>query len=114
MLLSKPGSARRHAMRTPLLSLLIVCIGSSFVHAQPSQAQCVQPLCVNRIDDRADDPLPGMLRDAVREAPRGSTITFDPALNGRTIKLDASSPKNQIRIPRDVTLQGPGANLLAI
>jgi hypothetical protein len=55
-----------------------------------------------------------MLRYAVREAPRGSTITFDPALNGKTIKLDFSSPKNAIRISEDVTLQGPGSSLLAI
>src|SRR4051794_1568909 len=90
--------------------LLLACTA----YAQPPQAQCVEPLCVNRLDDRATGPVPGMLRYAVREAPRGSTITFAPSLNGKTIKLDVSSMKNAIRISQDVTLQGPGSSLLAI
>src|SRR3954462_6471385 len=114
MYVNDSGSARRAAMRTPLLIPLMACFGSSFVQAQPPHPECVQPLCVNRVDDRANDPLPGMLRYAVREAPRGSTITFDRALNGHTIRLDTKSSKNPIRITQDVTLQGPGSNLLAI
>src|SRR5436309_15568990 len=95
------GSRPALGLYAPLL--LLACLA----YAQPPQAQCVQPLCVNRVDDRVSDPVPGMLRYAVREAPPGSTITFDPALKGKTIKLDVSSMKNAIRISRDVTLQGP-------
>src|SRR3954471_5819366 len=108
MIVKDPGGARPAAMRTPFLSVSILCLGSNCVQAQPPPPQCIQPLCVNRVDDRANLPLPGMLRYAVREAPPGSTITFDPALSGQTIKLDTTSPKNRIRITRDVILQGPG------
>jgi len=50
-----------------------------------------------------------MLRYAVLNAPKGATITFDPALNGQTIMLDTSSPNNHIKISQDVTIQGPGS-----
>src|SRR5947209_6017049 len=96
--------ASRSALWLYSALLLLACLA----YAQPPQAQCVHPLCVDRVDDRATDPVPGMLRYAVREASPGSTITFDLALNGKTIKLDVSSMKNAIRISRDVTLQGPG------
>src|SRR5438045_2309263 len=102
--------ASRSALWLYIALLLLACLA----YAQPPQAQCVHPLCVDRVDDRATDPAPGMLRYAVREAPPGSTITFDPALNGKTIKLGVSSMRNAIRISRDVTLQGPGSSLLAI
>jgi len=75
---------------------------------------CVQPLCVNRSDDSATAPVSGMLRYAVLNAPIGATITFDPALSGQAIALDAGSPNNHIKITQDVTIQGPGASLLTV
>ena len=73
-----------------------------------SPASCAQPLCVNRTDDSASNPLSGMLRYAVLNAPKGATITFDPALNGQTIALDSGSPNNHIKVTQDLTIQGPG------
>jgi DNA-binding CsgD family transcriptional regulator len=77
-------------------------------------APCAPPLCVNRLDDNPAIPLPGMLRFAVGNTPAGGLITFDPRLSGRTITLDASSRNNHIRIDRDVTIQGPGWDLLTV
>ena len=82
--------------------------------ARAAAATCSPPLCVNRLDDSAAAPLPGMLRFAVLSAPAGGSITFDPALSGRTILLDASSRSNHIRIDRDIAIQGPGSNLLTV
>jgi DNA-binding CsgD family transcriptional regulator len=74
---------------------------------------CVPPLCVNRLDDSSKAPLPGMLRFAVRNAPAGGLITFDPRLDGRTIIVDPSSPNNHIGIDRDITIQGSRAGAVA-
>src|SRR5215468_4793727 len=84
------------------------------ITAQPVATSCNQPLCVNRADDQAGDPQPGTLRYAVREAPAGATIRFDPSLKGQTIRLDPSSPRNQIRIARDLAIEGPGSPQLRI
>src|SRR5262249_40010750 len=84
------------------------------ISAQPVTTSCSQPLCVNRADDRADNPQPGTLRYAVRVAPAGATIRFDPSLKGQTIRLDPSSPRSQIRIARDVAIEGPGSPQLRI
>src|SRR5262245_14185054 len=62
-------------------------------------------LCVSRTDDNAGHPVPGMLRYAVNSAPSGATVTFDAALLGRAIQLDATSPSHHIRIDRDLTIQ---------
>ena len=95
-----------------VLCLSFLCNGQA---QTPSvSASCAQPLCVNRLDDSSTDPLPGMLRFAVRNAPAGGLITFDPRLSQRTIMLDASSQNNHIRIDHDVTIQGPGPNLLTV
>ena len=82
--------------------------------AQTPEPSCVQPLCVNRIDDDATAPAPGMLRYAVLHATDGAVITFDPALNGKIIELDGRSRDNHIRIAGNLTIQGPGANLLSV
>ena len=88
----------------------VISIWTGLARAQ----SCAQPLCVNRIDDSATAPVSGMLRYAVLNAPKGATITFDPGLAGLVITLDGSSPNNHIKITQDVTIQGPGANLLTI
>jgi hypothetical protein len=96
---------RNHRMALPSHILQAVCgiVAAGFVwaglaHAQAPAGACVQPLCVNRADDSAASPVPGMLRYAVRRAPRGAVITFDPALDGQTITLDTGSPNHHIHI----------------
>lgn len=55
-----------------------------------------------------------MLRYAVSKAASGSVITFDGSLRNRVIELDRSSPANHILISRDLSIEGPGAELLTI
>lgn len=55
------------------------------------------------------DSGPGSLRDALLGAEDGDIVTFDPNLNGDTIRLE-----KELRICSQVTIQGPGDSLLAI
>src|SRR5205814_10731908 len=54
------------------------------------------------------------LREAIRQAnpatPGGDTIVFDGSLSGQTITLNGS----ELLIDKNLNIQGPGANLLAI
>src|ERR1700732_3661668 len=89
-------------------ALAALCISAGGAHAQSLASTCVQPLCVNRTDDNATAPAPGMLRYAVHSAADGAVITFDPALNGRSIELDRSSPGNHIKLAQNLSIEGPG------
>jgi len=57
-----------------------------------------------------NDSGPGSLRQALADANGGDTINFDPALNGQTILLTTA----ELAIAKNVTISGPGANLLAV
>ena len=57
-----------------------------------------------------NDSGPGSLRQALADANGGDTINFDPALNGQTILLTTA----ELAIVKNVTISGPGANLLAV
>ena len=56
------------------------------------------------------DSGPGSLRQALADAHDGDTIHFDPALNGQTITLTSA----ELAVRANVTIDGPGPNLLAI
>src|ERR1700730_4043008 len=56
------------------------------------------------------DSGPGSLRQARADAMNGNTIQFDPALNGQTINLTSG----ELVITKNITISGPGANLLTI
>ena len=100
-----------------VLQVLLLCIllgrGTS-AKASPLPSVCSPQSCVMRADDSATAPQPGMLRFAVDNASPGVAITFDPALNGKVITLDTTTPGNQLRITHDVVIQGPGADRLTI
>ena len=55
------------------------------------------------------DEGPGTLREALLGAEDGDVITFDPALNGDTIRLN-----KELQICADVVIQGPGPDQLAV
>jgi hypothetical protein len=55
------------------------------------------------------DYLAGSLRGELAAAQPGDTIVFDPSLDGQTIQLGG-----QLEINKNLTIQGPGAGLLAI
>ncbi len=50
------------------------------------------------------------IREAVKDASPGDTITFDPSLNGQTITLF----NGMIAINKNLTIQGPGASQLTL
>jgi Dockerin type I domain len=52
----------------------------------------------------------GSLRNAIAAASDGDIIEFDPALNGQTITLTSG----QLSINRNITISGPGPDLLAV
>lgn len=56
------------------------------------------------------DSGPGSLRAAVEGSSDGTTIYFDPALNGQTITLTSG----ELAIDANITITGPGANLLTV
>ena len=57
-----------------------------------------------------DDGSAGTLRAQVAAASPGDTIVFDPSLAGHTVTLTQGA----ITIDRSLTIQGPGADALAI
>lgn len=70
------------------------------------------PLVFNGTVTNLNDSGPGSLRDAIEEAnihPGDDTITFDPGLSG-TITLTSGA----LIITDDVSIIGPGANVLAV
>ncbi|HWM23709.1 MAG TPA: choice-of-anchor Q domain-containing protein [Chthoniobacterales bacterium] len=52
----------------------------------------------------------GSLRDTIAAASDGDTIQFDAALNGQAITLTSG----ELLIDKNLTINGPGANLLAV
>src|ERR1035437_4104604 len=108
------SDSSRRFLRIGRTAFAVVCTCIGGAYAQASTSSCVQPLCVNRTDDDATAPVPGMLRYAARSAADRAVVTFDAALNGRVIELDRRSPGNHIRVERNLSIQGPGANLLTI
>ena len=73
--------------------------------------ELTRPPCT--VADNSDDPQDtGSLRYCVNNATSGEIINFSSALNGQTITL---SPDNgPLTINSNLTIQGPGANLLTI
>jgi hypothetical protein len=57
-----------------------------------------------------NDSGPGSLRQALADANNGDTIQFDPALNGQAVSLTSG----ELAIDKNITITGPGPNLLAI
>src|SRR5262245_60551048 len=78
----------------------------------------VSLLCAFGISAQADvitvtnvkDSGPGSLRQAINLANQEDTIDFDPALNGQTIALTS----DELSISKNITISGPGANLLTV
>lgn len=62
------------------------------------------------VTSEADDGSPGTLRSQIAAASPGDSITFGPALVGKTITLTAG----ELVLERDLAINGPGAGGLAI
>jgi hypothetical protein len=60
--------------------------------------------------ENADDSGPGSLRQTIADAGAGDLITFDPSMTGQTIRLTSG----ELAINKSLTIQGPGANRLAV
>lgn len=66
--------------------------------------------CGSTIVLNSNDSGAGSLRSIINSACPGGTITFDPSLNGQTITLTSA----ELLLNKNLTIQGPGANLLTI
>ena len=84
---------------------LLVLICSLLLYAIGRGAQATTITVIN-----TNDSGPGSLRQALAVVNDGDTIDFDPALNGQTITLTTG----ELAITKNVTISGPGANLLAV
>ncbi len=81
-------------------------------------ATCLSALCLAAFSAEAAtitvinsyDSGPGSLRQALTDAVDGDTINFDSSLNGQTITLT----RGELLVGKSVTINGPGANLLAV
>jgi hypothetical protein len=83
------------------LKLLATLISASF---------CLQASAATIAVTNTTDNDQGSLRQAIAAAASGDTINFDPTLNGQTITLTSG----ELGIGQNLTITGPGANLLAI
>ena len=83
------------------LKLLVTLVSASF---------CLQASAATITVTNTTDNDPGSLRQAIAAAASGDTINFDAALNGQTITLTSG----ELLINKNLTITGPGANLLAI
>ena len=82
----------------PVLAVALLLLGAG------NNARAINITVTNTADSG-----PGTLRQAIAASINGGMIDFDPSLNGKTITLTT-----QIGIARDITINGPGYNTLAI
>jgi predicted outer membrane repeat protein len=92
-------------MTARLLSAALVVGLATLVLATPARASAAPGRAVTNCNDSG----PGSLRQAVRDAASGDTVTFALSPTCSTITLAGT-----IDIARNVTIDGPGANALAV
>src|SRR5438128_324636 len=94
----------KHTARSTFLQLSArICLALVCAAAVSAHANIITVTNTN-------DSGSGSLRQALAEAHDRDTIDFDPALNGQTILLTTA----ELAIAKNVTISGPGANLLAV
>jgi len=86
------------------LSIVFVICASFFLTSSPPWAHAANVLTVSNLNDSGS----GSLRDAIRSATSGDTITFQSGLSG-TIVLTS-----QLNINKGLTIAGPGSGSLTI
>ena len=94
---------------SPLQSLFLLIVLAIF---SLSAAQAAT-LTVTNLDDNG----PGSLRQAIlsaNAAPGADTIVFQTGLNGTITIAKSSSPSGEMKITDSLTINGPGANVLAV
>ena len=69
-----------------------------------------QPTPMIHTVTNTDDSGPGSLRQALSDAQSGDSVTFSPSLNGQAISLTSG----ELTILSDISIIGPGADLLAV
>jgi serine/threonine protein kinase len=99
------STRRRVQSALGVVIVVLLLLSSTGVAGWKLSHPPVDPTYVNTFNDNG----PGSLRYAVDEAPAGSTIKFDPGMQG-TIHLKSRN----LDISRNLTLRGPGADKLII
>ena len=90
----------------PRAVALAVLVAAAVTLLQGATARGSQTLVVTSVLDDGT----GSLRQAVRDAAAGDTITFADSLRGQMIVITTG----EIAMTRDLTVAGPGANQLTI
>jgi hypothetical protein len=75
-----------------------------------SASFCLQASAATITVINTSDSGAGSLRQAISDSSSGDTVNFDSSLNGQTITLTSG----ELLINKNLTITGPGANLLAI
>jgi hypothetical protein len=101
------GPALDNAGKVYVLDGSAIPPGDSFIHVG---IPVPQPVPMVRTVMNTNDSGPGSLRQALIEANNGDTINFSADLAGQVITLTSG----ELSISDDVTINGPGANLLAV
>src|ERR1044071_1239678 len=70
---------------------------------------CVSSSASTLVVTSSADTGAGSLRATISAAASGDVIQFDPSLNGQTILV-----ATQLSVPKTLSIEGPGADLLAI
>src|SRR5436190_18847208 len=84
---------------------LALLLASDAVMARVKRVRATTLIVTTTADSGA-----GSLRQALADANNGDAIQFDPALNGQAISLTSG----ELAIDKNITITGPGPNLLAV
>jgi hypothetical protein len=117
----------RHATTARVIAIGVVLVWAARMPAQPATCSNVsngaigasrrRPLPTppprplpTRIVTNTNDSGPGSLRQALTDARNGDRIDFAASLNGQTITLTSA----ELLIDRNITVSGPGPDILAV
>lgn len=100
-----PRIARRLLAGTAASAL---ALGGVLVVAAPAVA--ADHVVTKTVDDGTD----GTLRFEVENSAPGDTILFDPTVFATPQTIDLATASNAIEIPHDLTITGPGSDLLTL
>src|SRR5436190_24129847 len=85
---------------------LFLCFAALLLDAVMARVDAATLIVVTTTSDSG----PGSLRQAIADASNGDNIQFDSALDGQTISLTSA----ELAMDKDISVSGPGADLLTM